>query len=111
MKRRRSRELRKQRKPRPQPRESTLTELEQELQTLQDHVRDGTLTAAECQKLSNLSRTVRLIEEALANGAPVAELEELIRDPLSHHGKPYHKPPVSDGTAPSASAETEDEEA
>lgn len=110
MKRRRSRKPRKQPKPRPQRKEPTLTELEQELQTLQDHMREGTLTAAECRKLSNLSRTVRLIQEAMANGAPVAELEELMRDPLSDHGKPYRKPPVGDGAAPSARAETEDEE-
>jgi len=107
---RRSRKSRKQRKPRPKRKEPTLAELEQELQTIQDHVREGTLTAAECRKLSNLTRTVRLIQEAVANGAPVAELEDLIRDPLSDHGKPYRKPLVGDGAAPSARDETEDEE-
>ena len=107
---RRSRRSRKQRKPRPKRKEPTVAELEQELQTLQAHVLEGTLTAAECLKLTNLSRTVRLIQEAVANGVPVTELGELIGDPLVHHAKPYRKPPVSAGATPSTEEETEDEE-
>jgi translation initiation factor IF-2 len=108
---RRSRRSRKQRQPRPKRKEPTVAELEQELQTLQDHMREGTLTAAECRKLSNLSRTVRLIQEAVANGVAVTELGELIRDPLADHGKPYRKPPSgSDSATRGAEEETEDEE-
>ena len=106
---RRSRRSRKQRKPPPKRKEPTLAELEQELQTIQDHVRDGTLTAAECRKLSNLTRTVHLFQEAFTNGVPMTELEDLIRDPLAHHAKPYRRRPVGSGAAPAAT-KTEDEE-
>jgi translation initiation factor IF-2 len=93
---RRSRRSRKQRQPRPKRKEPTVAELEQELQTLQDHMREGTLTAAECRKLSNLSRTVRLIQEAVANGVAVTELGELIRGTRS---RPVWRPVSRDSVS------------